>query len=363
MLQASKSLDFSSGKTLTFNPWVPALSKRGRRNTIRGFLLEASYQVDTTAAGILAGEDQAKFFQQVHVEDAVGPRRLATGEALRVMGYGMVGAAKMGEMSDIAASQTDLTGKAYLYLPFECQRARGRYDAVLAADQHRVCRIICPTQDTLDLVAATTIDSVAYTIYADVREDDNPETDGVAFYARDLVTTTQMESATQGIFDLNGSKLGEAFAISPGADGGASMAGWTSHQIVGLEDEPLSAAVRLQHYRIHNNAADNLNSTQGGEVRLDPITAGRAAIVHYPEEDWKIGDLPFFRKALKITATNSVATPTIVHRTFEEESAQQNEKVKRAYGKTSVYVKTDGKTAKDVRGWGQDGKFMPKKAR
>lgn len=361
MLQASKALDFSAGKTLTFNPWVPSLSKRGRRNVIHGFLLEASYQVDTTAAGILAGEDQAKFFQQVHVEDAVGPRRLATGEALRIMGYGMVGSAKMGEMSDIAASQTDSTGKAYLYLPFQCQRARGRYDAALPADQHRVTRIICPTQDTLDLVAATTIDSASYVVYADVREDDDPD-DAVSFYVRDRVETTQMESATQGIFDLGG-KLAEAFAYSPGADGGASMAGWTAHQIVGLEDEPLSSAVRLQHYRIHNNAADNLNATQGAEVRLDPITAGRAAIVHYPEEDWKLKDLPFFRKALKISATNNVATPTIVHRTIEEESPEQNSKVARSYGKSKVYMKTAGKSARAVAGWKQDGKFMPKKAR
>lgn len=365
MLYPSKSLAFSAGKTLTFTPWIQGISKRGRRNVIRGFLLEASFQVDTTAAGALAGEDQAKFFQQVQVEDTSGPRRIATGEGLRIMGYGMVGATRMAEMVDIAASQTDKTGKAFLYLPFDVPRQRGRYDCLLPADLLRQIKIICPTQDTLDLVAATTIDSVDYTVYADVREDDDPTEEGASFYARDRIEMTQMETATQGTIDLSGQLLAEAFAFSPGADGGASMANWTAHQIIGLEDEGVSAAARIQHYRIHAQAANNLSATQGSEVRLDPITANRAAIVHYPEDDYRFRDLPLFTKALKITATNSVATPTVVHRTMENQSASAKaaHDVARAYGTSKFYMRTEGKTSRDIKGWGAESAFMAKKGR
>jgi hypothetical protein len=367
MLFPSKSQSFTAGKTITFPPWVPSLSKRGRRNTIRGFLLEASYQVDTTAAGALAGEDLAKFFQQVQVEDVSGPRRIATGEALRIMGYAMVGATRMNEMADIAASQTDKQDKAYLYVPFECHRQRGRYDCILPADLLRQIKITCPTQDTLDLVAATTIDTVDYTVYADVREDDEPgpDGDGVSFYARDRVELTQMEANGQGTIDVRGQLLAEAFAYSPGADGGASMANWTSHQLIGLEEEPISASARRNHYRYHAGAAANLSATQGAEVRLDPIANNRAAIVHYPDDDYRFRDLPLFSKPMKISATNSVSTPMVVHRTIEsdEASAKASADIARAYGVKSFYMRTEGKTSRDIKGWGPERRFMAKKGR
>src|SRR5687767_14017016 len=97
-LVPSKAIARASDRTATFTPWVPALSKRGRRQVVRGILLEASYQVDTTAAGILAGEDQAKFFTSVQVDDQSGSRRIASGEGLRIMGYLRVGAPRMQEI-------------------------------------------------------------------------------------------------------------------------------------------------------------------------------------------------------------------------------------------------------------------------
>lgn len=361
-LYPSKSQQWASGKTITWTPWVPALSPRGRRNVIRGFLLEASYQVDTTAAGVLAGEDQAKFFTQVQIEDIAGPRRLASGEGLRIMSYAMLGRRRVVENADIAASQTDLTGKAYLYVPFEVVRARGPLDCALPADLMRSFKIVAPTQDTLDLTAATTVDSVDYVVYADVREDDLPE-EAVQFYSRDVVAETLMETATQGIIDLTGALLAETFAFKAGTDGGASMAGWTSHQLVGLEDEPISHSARLMHYRNHGDAANNQLTTQGGETQLDPITAARASIVHFPGRDYRMGDLPYIKRALKIAATNSVTTPTVLHRTIESESVEMATKVAKAYGKTNFYVASKGKTSRDIKGWGALAQFMPKKGR
>ncbi len=363
MLYPSKTLAWSSGKTLTWAPWVNGLSKRRNRNIIHGFFIHAAYQVDTTAAGVLAGEDLAKFFTQIHVEDSEGVRRLLTGEALRIMNYGMLGPQGIHEMADIAISQTDLTGDAFCYIPFEQPRARGNYDTCLPADLLKQIKLVCPTQDTLDLVAATTVDSVDYTVYADVREDDNPDEDGVRFYVRDRIETTVMESTTQGTIDMAGQKLAECFAYSPGADGGASMANWTAHQLIGLEEEPISSKVRLLQYRFHNKAGDNLQSTQSGEVRLDPVTAGRAIPVHFPRPDYKAADLPKIQRNLKVSATNSVAAPTIVHRTLEPESVAQANRVAEAYGVSTYYMATKGKTSREIAGWKDDGRFMPKKGR
>lgn len=362
MLVPSKSLPWASGKTLNFTPWVTALSKRGRRQTLRGILLEAAYVVTTDASGTLNGADQAKFFKTVQVEDIAGPRRLASGEGLRIMGYGMVGETRMAENASIAASQTGSTSKAYLYLPFDVPRARGRYDCLLPADLFRALKIVCPDQTTLDLVAGTTITSVDYVAYADVREDDAPE-ESVGYYVRDSIQETQMETATQGTIDLTGALLAEAFAFSTGASGGISMAGWTAHQLVGIEDEVLTASARLQSYRIHGQAANNLASSQAAEVRLDPITAARAAIVNFPEDDYRMSDLQYVRRALKIAATNTVATPTVIHRTIEEESAAAAQKVAQAYGSKTFYAKTATKSARDIKGWGALAKFMPKKGR
>lgn len=362
MLKPSKSQPFSAGRTLTWNPWVGALSSSGRRNTLRGVLLQASYQVDTSAAGILAGEDLAKFFKQITINDVAGMRRHVSGEGARIMGYLTLGAARMAEMADIAASQTDNTGNAFLYVPFEHEYARGTYDCLLPADLLRTIQILCPDQTTLDLVAGTTIDSVDYTVWADVREDDNVD-EAVSFFSRDIVSETIMETATQGQLELNGALLAEAVAYSPGADGGASMANWTSHQLIGVEDEPITAAVRLQEYRFSRAAGDNLAATQSAEVRLDPITAGRAAIVHLPPRDFRMSDLPFVKRALKLTAVNSVTTPTLLVRTIEPDDGKSIRQVAQAYGAKKFYARTAGKTARDIKGHGQVGAFLPKKGR
>lgn len=363
MLYPSQTLDYSSGKTLTFNPWVTALSKSKRRNIIHGFLLHASYQLDTDASGTLSGEDLAKLFTQIQVEDSEGPRRLLSGEAQRIMNYATLGPQAVHEMADIADTQANSTGDAFLWVPFQFGRARGPYDTALPADLFRHFKLVCPTDATLDLVAGTTIDSVDYTIYADVREDDDPEEDGVKFYARDRVETTVMETDTQATIEVSGAKLAEAFAYSPGAAGGASMANWTQHQLIGIEEEPISTKVRVQEYRMSNAAADNDVGTQGAELRNDPVGAGRAIPVHFPRRDYKAIDLPFIRKSLKVQATNTVTTPTIVHRTIEEESGEQARRVAKAYGVTKFYMATQGKTSRGIGAWGHDGKFMPKKGR
>lgn len=361
-LIASRSQPWAAGKTLTYNPWVPAQSARGRRNVIRGFLLEATYQIDTDASGTLAGEDFARFFTQVQIEDVAGPRRLASGAALRAMGYAMLGRLRALESADLAASQSNSTGKAFLYVPFEAVYARGPLDCALPADLLRSVKITGPTQDTLDAVAGTSVDSVDYVVYADVREDDDPN-EAVKFFSRDSVQETIMESATQGIIDLSGSLLAECFAFTPGADGGASMANWTQHQLIGLEDEAVSARARIAHYRLHRDAGNNQLSTQGGETMLDPFTANRAAIIHMPGRDYRMSDLPYVRRALKISAVNTVATPTVVHRTIEPESADVQTKVAQAYGKRTFYMATEGKTSRTIKDWGALAQFMPKKGR
>lgn len=352
-----------AGQGLVFNNWIDAEGPNGRRNIIKGFKLcfvDSSIDVATAA---IQGEDIARLFARILVEQVEGLPRVnnVRGDAMRQLSYHMNGAARFMEHGDVAIGcATDVD--ASLYVPMEKEFAyKEGMDFSMPAEVFKAITLTCPTQAELDLgISAVTINSGTYYIIALV-EEEGPEY--IKVYAEDQIREFTFSTAVQGTLPVGG-LLAESTLYERGASGGVDVSSsLTGVLLDGIYKQSLRPNLDLAViYGQRRLSSTSLGSTVGADVYTDPHTSLRGVPMYTPQAGAKMRNLPFVSGTLLCTLVNSGNAPTAVYRTIGRKTGAVLASVMQFYGFNAtdftIAGTKPGSPAADPENWGDLKAYM-----
>lgn len=339
----------SQGGKFVAQDFLDRVGPNGRRAVIERLWIHCSAQVDVVTTAI-AGEDLARIFGQIVVEQVDGVKRYnLAGDMARVWGFFANGPDSQHEYADTAVAVNQAFQLA-LCLPLNKPFMHTPEDTSLPVDMFRKVELTLPQTSVLGVAGGTiTLDTASYWVTADLREDFD-----VQIYGTDVVESQDFTSLSEATISVGG-KLHDVILHAAGANGGASLANLTEGRIDKLGVSSMTRQELLAFYRRSRGVAANLNSTQGGELRSDPFTAGAAVpllMSHQGTSHWdgKVVD------AAKINLTNSVASLRAITRKVVPTSEHIRNATASAYGKrvSDFRAATASKTMRDPGRWPRD---------
>jgi hypothetical protein len=354
----TQTLTWSSGRPMEFTELAEERFK-GKNQAVVLVEIHADIQIDVATA-TTEGEDLWKFFPTILVEDIGGIRWNTTGEGARIMSYGLTGPQRQHEQADVAAGN-DNAIELVLYLPFSKPHAYDPSDFEIPVELLKRIVLGGATADTLDIgSSAVGIDSGTVFLRTWTRD-----VDAVFMGARDVIVEHAWDTTNETKLAVNGGYLCEAYAYASGASGGAAMTNFVNHRIDGIIDNNWERDPdAISHYRYNRLLGDTASGTTGGELYLDPVTAGRAAPLYIPRAGAKIFDHPFVRRSAKVRATNTVSSPIALYRYIEPKSEKEATFLMTKYGlgKQDFRAHTSKRSRRSPSAWEGMASFLPARA-
>lgn len=357
----NKNWSGTNAKDNEFFDFIPRVGPNGGRYIIDGFWLHASYDI-TVATAVIQGEDMARLFGGVIVEKRDGMKRWnLPGDASRIACYNFLGADRVSESADIAVASNNL-GLYSMYIPMSKPLMHTPEDFALPADEFG--KLVIRDVPAADLDIATsdaTINSIVYYVWVDGHEEQD-----LQFHVDDVVKQDLFTSTTETVAQIGG-RVQDLLIYARGASGGAAMTNFTDIRI----EEPTSMmpltlkTELLKEQRYKRRAANNLNSTMGGEIHADPFATGQAVPVILHDERTSCFDGRYVDR-MRLNMTNTVASCYAITRAIKPKSKDQMREIAAAYGLESaeqLSVKTKAKTRTSIGDWKPEDKpYLPYKA-
>jgi len=351
----------SAGGSAYFFDWIPREGPNGGRIVIDGFWVHADIQVDNSAAAIAQGEDFARAFNRIIVEQVDGKKRWnLPGDSSRVASYGLEGPERYTETADVATSANNTAADTAIYVPMSKRHTHTPEDFALPVDLFKQLVVEYPGANVFDIgTTDISIDFINYYVIAECHE----ELD-LVIHCEDEVAQTDMTSTTEGRI-VTGGKLHDLFLHATGASGGASLANLTDVRIDELGIPPFLRVPDLEYiYRRKRNLGANLNSTMGGEVRSDPFVTDQACAVLLADGDTSFYEGPVL-SSVRVVMTNTVSALRAIHRIVTPASAMVRNRTSAMYKVPpgAFRVKAASKTMREVEKWPKPLRpFLPLKA-
>lgn len=352
----SASQQHIGGSTLRFHSWVPRRGPNGGRNVIDGFELVADIADINVATTAVQGVDLWRAFKRVQIEQAGGALRWnLRGDESRAMCYLLEGPHRVREIADSAVAN-DQAIRVAVYIPLERHFAVDPRDFSMAAEVFNELRIECADVTELDDDGGTvTIDSASYYVIAWCHEEFS-----VKISPHDLIAATAFPSTSGMNLPVNG-RLHDLAFFARGTAGGASTANFTDVRIDHLIPVPISKNDILGQYQRDRRNATNLQSADGGQVRMDPFLSGKGVPILWTTEKTSAFDGPLLDQAI-IYTTNTVANLLALYRVVKPRDAMVAAAVMERHGLTegSFRVKTRGKSKRARNKWSPEQEaFLP----
>jgi hypothetical protein len=332
------------------NEFVPKEGPNGGRVICDKMHVYAACVVSNTGATNEA-EDVHRILKNLVITTAQGVQRWnLNGDASRVALYQYEGPDAFPEVADISSSASGLALLVHQAIPFTKRYIHTPDDFALPADEFGEVIITGPSATELDIGSAdATLTSISFYCVAECHEDLD-----LQFYCTDVVKQDTFQTLTEATAKLGG-KLHDLSFHAVGASGGASLANLTSVRI----DQPMglmvisTTAELLKEYRVKRKVANNLNSTAGGELRMDPFAVGAAIPVFVADDRTSCWEGPYIDE-LKVNMVNSVASVRMISRTAKPRDMGAALRVAAAYGlkgDNALVVKTKSKTKRSLSAW------------
>jgi hypothetical protein len=352
----------SAGGSAYFFDWIPREGPNGGRVVIDGFYVHADMQIDTAAGATAQGEDFARVFNRIIVEQQDGKKRWnLQGDTSRVMSYLLDGADRYTETPDVAVSTSNAAADTVIYIPMTKRFTRNPEDFALPVDNFKQLTIEFASSTVFNIgsVVVSNIDFINFYIIADCHE----ELD-LQIHCEDEVAATDMTSLTEGRL-VTGGKLHDLVLHAQGASGGAVLTNLADVRCDDLQMPPFLRVPDLETaYRRKRDNGANLNSTMGAEIRSDPMATDQAAAVLVSDGSTSFYEGPTLQ-SVKLTLTNTVASLRALHRVVTPASAATRNRTSALYkvGPDQFVVKAASKTKRGVGDWPKQLRpFLPLKA-
>jgi hypothetical protein len=340
----------SSGGNGQFFDWVPRLGPNGGRMVIDGFYIHADLQIDTAAGAIAQGEDFARVFNRIIVEQHDGKKRWnLPGDQSRVMSILLDGIDRYTDSADVAVSTSNVAADVVLYIPMSKRFTHTPDDFAMPVDNFKMLTIEFASSSVFNIgsVVVSSIDFLNFYVIADCHE----ELD-LQIHCEDEVSATDLTSLTEGRLVVGG-KLHDLVLHATGASGGASLANLTDVRIDELGIPPFLRTPDLEmEYRRKRNNGANLNSTVGADVRCDPFATDQACAVLVADSETSFFEGPTL-STVKLTLTNTVAGLRALHRIVTPASSATRNRTSSLYNvrPEMFVVKTGSKTRRNIGEW------------
>jgi hypothetical protein len=352
----SASQSHVAGSTLRFHSWVPRRGPNGGRLMIDGLELIAAFTDINVATTAIQGADLWRAFKRIQIEQAGGQLRWnLRGDESRTMCYLLEGADRVREFAD-SATTNDQAITVSVYIPLEKQFGVEGRDFSLAAELLSEVRIECADVTELDDSGGTvTIDACNYSIIAWCHEDFT-----VKVGPTDLVGAVTLPSTAGLTLPVNG-RLHELVFFARGTSGGASMANFTDVRIDNVMPVAMSRVDLLGAYERDRFNADNLDTTDGGRVRQDPVNNSKAVAVLWSTRRTSVFDGPILDQAV-VYLTNSVSNVIALYRIVRPRDPAVVAAVEQRHGINPAdwRVKTAAKTKRGRDRWpAEQEAFLP----
>lgn len=341
--------------------WIPNVGPNGGRVVIDS--LEPVYNLTdiTCATTATEGEDTYRAFESVVVEQVDGVQRYnLQGDALRIFLYDALGADRVHENADLAASANqNLVYSAVL--PLSKRFSKRPADFALPAELLKEVRIGCAKTDVTGLGVGTgTVTITAANVYllAHCHEEMSIELKSV-----DAVGSTSFPS-TSGVTLKIGGRLQNLHIYARGVSGGASATGLTELRVDQILPDNLlrNPDLLLPYLRARGAAMNDAQAADGAAVHNDPAAAGRSIPVLFTTEDTSVFDGPVVDDVIVRVVGGSLASAIAIHRAVLPRSAQIEAAVMARHGLSpeDFRTKTKAKSKRDSDRWDdEEWAFMP----
>lgn len=352
----------SMAGTVTRQNWMDAKGPNGGRNVIDTFYLVVTGTI-TVAAATWAGEDVARLFASMRIEQKDGVQRWAVaGDLSRICEYAFLGADKVTEHADVAVG----AGAAILHtykIPMRKPWAHTEGDFSLPVDEFKQGTFDWNTLAGAGAAATLTVPSFQAYLMADVREEMDLRLKNV-----DQVQQFDATSLTEMTIEVNG-KLHDLFFHALGNDGGASLANLTDARIDGYVPTFTRAELQ-QRYRYLREAGNVGISAQAAELAADPFLfptpatcKALALLIHGKEHSPWTGKV--WAERVKVNLTNTVASLRAVTRKVTPLSEEARNRACARHGVTpaAFRVASAAKSSRNPMDWPEEMRpYLPLKA-
>lgn len=348
--------------TVTRANWMDAKGPNGGRNVIDYFYLVVTGTI-TVAAANWAGEDVARLFSQIRVEQKDGTHRWAiAGDLTRIASFACLGADQVNEHADVAIGAAAPIFHVYT-LPMRKPFAHTEGDFSLPVEEFKQITADWNSLAGAGAAATLTVPSFQAYVLADIREEMDLRLKNV-----DQVQQFDATSLTEMTIEVNG-KLHDLIFHAAGNDGGASLANLTDARIDGYVPT-FTRQEMQQRYRTLREIGNVSTATQGAEMKADPFLFPTPATckalamqLHGREHSPWTGKV--WAERVKVNLTNTVASLRAITRKITPLSEEARNRACARHGVTPAAFRaaTAAKSSRNPMDWPEEMRpYLPLKA-
>lgn len=270
-------------------------------------VIVAAVVLNTGSAGMRGGT-LASMFSQVLVQDQAGIRANVRGSSLRVIDQVEYGAGFQ-DPTSIAATQTSVSRKCILRIPFNPIKSRRRADFGLAlrgfVDGGKMQLVTSPALLPAMGANGGTIQSGTITVYAIVRDEEGKEAKSRIVF--------EDESIAQTNFDYNFAGAARYALWYNGEINEATPTAWSAQQITSktLELQLIDDFVFQDWYTSENlppRSSPGTVATADTYAQTDCVLTGQVVPIYFPQFGQKIPDMPQMQTLNVRTSLSSITT-------------------------------------------------------